>query len=453
MRIVIGGRDEVGRRLGAALCNDHEVVFFVPESASTSLDHIDAMVVYGEMDGFEALEKAGVASADVFVACSRYDERNLIACLSASRLGVARTICFLFHHRGRTAKDDDEIAKSLGIESLVRPSRQLALEIIRIVAVPGALDVQFFAGGRVRLLQHAVEAGSPITTGSLRELKLPKGVVLVMGRRGDEMFIPTGETRFAADDRITAMGTSRGLARLQQKFLQSRGHGREARTATIVGGGDVGLAVARGLAATGWSVRVIEANRERAEKIAPLIKGLVIHGDGSDLELLEQEQVSDDPVLVAVTNNDEKNLLVSLLAKSIGIPRIITRADSLQNERLFEKVGIDVVRSARGAALDTVLRRLDEGRRELLAELEHGDAEVLELQLPDGIRARKLADIHKPVFAIVGAILRANRVIIPTGRDELQPADHIFVFCTRADEERVRRFFLEELLEEDEQNQ
>jgi trk system potassium uptake protein TrkA len=449
MRIVIAGRDEVGRRLGEALCRDHEVVFLIPGATTVSLDHIDAMVVHGDMDGFDSLEKAGVGSADVFVACSRHDERNLISCLAARRLGVPRTICFLFHHLGRTAQDDLEIAKSLGIESLVRPARQLALEIIRIVAVPGALDVQFFAGGRVRLLQHAVEDGGPITADSLRGLKLPKDVVLVMGRRGDEIFVPTGDTRFLAGDRITAMGTSRGLSRLQRKFLQSVDHGRDARVATIVGGGDVGLAVAQGLAATGWTVRVIEANRERAEKIAPQIKGLVIHGDGSDLELLEQEQVSDDPVLVAVTNNDEKNLLVSLLARSVGIPRIITRADSLQNERLFEKVGIDVVRSARGAAIDTVLRRLDEGRRELLAELEHGDAEVLELELPPGIRARKLAQIHQPVFAIVGAILRGKRVIIPTGRDELHGGDHIFVFCTREDEPRVRRFFLEELLEED----
>jgi len=450
MRVVIGGRDEVGRRLGEALCRNHEVIFFVPESANTSLDHVDAMVVHGEMDGFDSLDKAGVGSADVFIACSRYDERNLIACLAARRLGVKRTICFLFHHLGRTAKDDIEIATSLGIESLVRPARQLALEIIRIVAVPGALDVQFFAGGRVRLLQHAVEEGAPIVAASLRELKLPKDVVLVMGRRSEEIFIPMGNTHFEAGDRVTAMGTSSGLARLQQKFLRSADHGRDSRSATIVGGGDVGLAVAQGLAATGWTVRVIEANRERAEKIAPRIKGLVIHGDGSDLELLEQEQVSDDPVLVAVTNNDEKNLLVSLLAKSIGIPRIITRADSLQNERLFERVGIDVVRSARGAAIDTVLRRLDAGRRELLAELEHGDAEVLELEIPDGIRARRLSDIHKPVFAIVGAILRENRVIIPTGRDELHGGDHIFVFCTREDEPRVRSFFLEELLEEDE---
>jgi trk system potassium uptake protein TrkA len=443
MRIVIGGRDEVARRLGEALSKKHEIVFLVSGEGGRDLDHIDAMVVEGDMDSAESLEKAGVAESDAFVACSRYDERNIVACVVAKRMGAQRTICFLFQRGRLTRSDDPKVAESIGIDLVVRPADQLAHEIVRIATVPGALDVQFFAGGRVRLLQHLVEEGSPITRGPIRQVKLPSGVVLVMGRRGGQAFIPKGDTHFQAGDRVTAMGDARGLERLTLKYLRSADHGTDARSATIVGGGAVGLAVARGLTAARWNVRVIEFDRRRAERIAPLVNGLVIHGDGSDLELLEQEQVRDDSVLVAVTSNDEKNLLVSLVAKSLGIPRIVTRADSLQNERLFEHVGIDVVRSARGAAIDLVLRTLDKDRRELLAELEHGDAEVLDLVVPEGVRPMPLHEIHQPVFAIVGAILRAGKVIIPTGRDHLEAGDHILVFCRSEEEVEVRRFMTE----------
>ncbi len=449
MRIVIAGRDEVSFRLAQELAGRHEVVLLRADEGRVP-DQLDVQVVYGPLTATSALRKAGVEDADVFIASSRQDERNLVACVAARRLGAKKTICFLFRRENASALDDDvDVAESLGIDKVVRPARQLGRDIVRVVSVPGALDVQLFAGGRVRLLAHLVEEGAPISRGTLREIHLPDGVVLVGGRRGGEMFLPTGATRFEPGDRVTAMGHRKGIARFMRKFLWGTDHVRERHSATIVGGGSVGAHVARGLAAAGWTVRLIEADRTRAERIAPLIKALVIHGDGTDLELLEQEQVADDSVLVAVTSNDEKNLLVSLIAKSLGVPRIVTRADTLTNERLFERVGIDVVRSGRGAAIDAVLRSFDKDRSQMLAELEHGDAEVLELELPLGVKPRRLSQIHQPVFAIVGAIVRAGRVIIPEGSDELRSGDHILVFCTRADEERVRTFFLEGLLEEE----
>lgn len=446
MRIVIAGRDEVATRLAQELAGRHEVVLLVGEGERV-VEQLDVQVVTGHLTSTTSLRKAGVNRADVFIACSRMDERNLVACVAARRLGADKTICFLFRRENVAAFDDDvDVAESLGIDTVVRPARQLAREIIRIVTVPGALDVQLFAKGRVRLLTHPVEEGAKLTRGTLREIGLPNDVVLVAGKRGDEMFVPKGDTHFQPGDRVIAMGRRKGVTALMREHLWGKDHVRERQSATIVGGGSVGAHVSRGLRDAGWTVRIIEADRTRAERIAPQLKALVIHGDGADLDLLEQEQVGEDSVLVAVTSNDEKNLLVSLVAKSLGVPRIVTRADSAANERLFDRVGIDVVRSARGAAIDSVLRSFDESRSQMLAELEHGDAEVLELELPLGVKPRQLAQIHQPVFAIVGAIVRAGRVIIPKGSDELRPGDHILVFCTREDEPKVRKFFLEGLL-------
>jgi len=450
MHIVIGGADEVAYRLAETLMHDHDVVMIIPEEARTPrMDALDVQLVFGDGPAGDALRKARVDDAAAFVACSVNDERNLVACVAAKKLGAARTICFLFRRdTTTTTRDDDaELARSLGIDVVVRPAQQLADEIVRIVTVPGALDVEDFLEGRVQLLRHPVEDGAPITAGPLREIGAPEGVVLVMGRRGDEIFLPKGDTHFQPGDKVTAMGSPRRVQKLLRKHLRSGRHASEPHSATIVGGGAVGLEIARGLEKRAWSVKLIEQSRRRCDDIAPLIRGLVLHGDGGDLELLEQESVSDAAVLIAVTSNDEKNLLVSLLAKQIGVPRIVTRADVLANERLFDRVGVDVVRSARGAAIHAVARRFLSHRTELLVELEHGDAEVLDLTLPAETRRVRLKDLHQPVFAIIGAIVRGRDVIIPRGDDELKGGDHILVFCTSDAEEQVRDFFLRELSE------
>jgi trk system potassium uptake protein TrkA len=195
-------------------------------------------------------------------------------------------------------------------------------------------------------------------------------------------------------------------------------------------------------ASHGSYVKVIEPDPQRCDEISrALAKALVIAGDGTNLDLLESEGVAESRVLVAVTNSDERNLLISLLGKQLGIPRIVTRAGTAANERLFERVGIDVVRSAQGTAIQSVLADLTGGRSRLLAEVEHGDARILELEVPAGMPPRRLREMHAPVFAIVGAILRGRETLIPRGDDEVRSGDRIVVFCDAAAEEAARTFF------------
>jgi trk system potassium uptake protein TrkA len=383
-----------------------------------------------------------VGEADLFVAASSVDENNLVACVSARHLGAKRTTCFLTKLDFQAPREDRiNLAESLGIDRVVVPAERLAAEILRIVVIPGALDVEVFVGGNVHLLRHGIEAGAPIVHGPLMDIGVPEGVVLVMARRGDQMFIPKGTTHFQPGDKVTAMGTKAGINRLLYRYLRSAGRVKDATRATVIGGGSVGLAVARGLEDLGWTVKVFETDRKRCEEISPLLKGLVLHGDGTDLDLLESERIGDDPVLVAVTSNDEKNLLVSLLAKHLGVRRILTRVDQQANERVFEKVGIDVVLSARGAAIRSVLEGIGHTKADLLAELEHGDAQVIEIEVPQDREPTPLMSMDPNIFAIIGAILRHGRVIIPRGTDVVQPGDRLLTFCRREDEGAVREFF------------
>ena len=448
MRIVIGGEDEVAFRLVEALMHEHAVALVCPEVTGheNRMARMDAERIIGSMSSPPALREARIGEADIFIGCSAVDEQNLVACVSAKRLGAGRSICFFMRPAFQLPGEDAaDLAESLGVDDMVRPGQQLAEEILRIIAVPGALDVQVFLGGRVHLLRYRVEKDAPISQGKLLDIGVPEGIVLVMARRGEDVFIPRGDTRFEEGDKLTAMGTLAGMNQLLAGYLRSAGSKPARRDATVVGGGTVGMAVATGLEAAGWSLKVIEADRGRCEEISTSLDGLVLHGDGTDLDLLESERIGESPVLVAVTSNDEKNLLVSLLAKSLGVQRIVTRADHLSNERLFERVGIDVVRSARGAAVRTVLAMVDASNAEMLAELEHGDAEVLELILPDDLPPIQLMDMKSGLFGIIGAIVREDRVIIPRGPDYVQGGDHILVFCMRKEEQTVRDFFLNRL--------
>ena len=443
MRIVIAGDDEIAFRLAEYLMSDHAVVLICSENMSARIDRLDVEVVFGPVSSSATHHRAHVRDAAVFIACSPHDEQNLVACVVAKRLGAKQTVCFLFRSEFHFGVGTSEsLAESLGIDRVIRPSEQLAKEILRIVAVPGALDVEAFVGGKVKLFRHAVEENSPITRGLLMDVDIPSDVVLVMARRGDDIFIPKGNTRFQNGDKITAMGNPAGMNRLLFKYLKSESHSRDARRATVVGGGEVGLAVALGMEDAGWQIKVIESNKSRCEEISRVLNSLVLHGDGSDLTILEEERIDDDSVLIAVTTNDEKNLLVSLLAKQLQVPRIITRAGLQSRERLFERVGVDVVRSAGGAAIRTVVKDIVESRTELLAELEHGDAMVLEVTLPEDLPAIPLQQLNAPEFVIVGAILRDQEVIIPKGSDELRGSDRALLFCTREYEAEARNFFL-----------
>lgn len=444
MRIVIGGDDEVALRLAEALMTSHEVVLLVGHEVPPSrLERLDVETIHGSVSSPEVLGKARVGKADAFVACALEDERNLVGCMTAKRLGAARTVGF-FHRRDwllPLERGERALALSFGIDVVIWPQERLAREIVRIIETPGALDVELFEEGRVQLLEYAVESSSAMAGKTVRESGVPPGVVLVGVRRAGKMFLPRGDTRIEAGDRVFGMGDRRGVRRLASSLSgRDAAHGGDLM---IVGGGSVGQMVAEGLeAAGGFKLKLIEADPARCEELSRLLhETLVLHGDGTDVDLLDNEGTAEAKVLVAVTNRDEKNLLVSLLGRQLGVPRVVTRADSPANERVFERVGIDVVRSARGSAIQAAIAELTGGRARILAEVEHGDARVIETEVPAGLPPTRLKDVRAPVFAIIGAIIRGEDAIIPRGDDEIRGGDRVVVFCDRAAEPAVREFF------------
>ena len=273
----------------------------------------------------------------------------------------------------------------------------------------------------------------------VKNCEFPKDTLIVGINRDDELFIPNGETVLHQDDKVIFMGLSHSLDILAGKFF----HEKEfVKNVAIIGGGNVGLKLAKSLEALKLNLKIIERDEERCEYLSEqLANALVIHGDGTDIELLNEEDISSSDVVVSVTNNDEKNLLCSLLLKQLGVNRVISRVSKDTNVHLFEKVGIDIAISSKTASLNEIKNNLCDKNVGILATVEQGKGEVLRISLGDDFEPIKIMDLRLPAKGIVGIVQRRNRIIIPNGATQLLKEDNLIIFTTSENAPIIRNFF------------
>jgi trk system potassium uptake protein TrkA len=439
--VIVGG-GEIGFALAQGLADEHDVfvIDHNPEVAGR-FEPLDVQFVLGTGTNRDVLGRAGVDRADVLVACTGLDEVNIVTCAVARQMAAPRTFCFVsredFLQSGEAARG----LAGFGIDRVIWPEAQLAEDIERVVRVPGALDAETFAGGAIQFVEYRLDPDSPLI-GRIGDLHLPPNSLIVAVRRGEQFFIPKGASTLQARDKVLVMGAPEALQAVRRRMTRASESARQR--VTIVGGGDVGLQLAERLERDRHGIRLtlIERDAARGELIAGRLRHtLVLNGDGTDLELLESEDVGQSDVLVGVIDNDERNLLASLLARQLGVGRIITRVSKRANLHLFERVGIDIAISARGAAVASVLHQVRGDPTRLLAVVEEGAGRILELEVPAGYDPRALRDLAPPVNSIIGAIVRGPQAFVPRGTDRVEPLDRLLVFTTHAAADQVREYF------------
>lgn len=444
MRIVIAAGGDIAYQIAKQMSADRDIVIIEADrSAASQFETLDVQVIHGSATSTATLRGAGLTESDEFIACSESDETNIIACLAAKRMGGARTFCFVSkeeYYRSFGAEESgDEILPD--IDQIIWPQYMLAREISRIVMVPEAIDVEVFAKGRVWLMEFRLQRESPLVGSPLRELGLPRGALAVAVFRDGALQIPHGATVFEPGDKVAFMGRRRALDRLSTRVLPRSPHG--VNDVTIVGGGNVGLTLAKILERDrGLRLRLIEISRDRCDEVAAELQSVtVLHGDGTDLELLRDEHIDQSEVLVSVTSYDEKNLLCSLLARQMEIPKIITRVNEPANMKLFESVGIDVPLNPRVTAIQALVASMQESHVQLLATLEAGRGQVVEVVVPDDFPVTRVRDVPPVSGAIIGAVLRGRRSLVPHGDDYVKPGDRLLVLCTQEAEPAVQGYF------------
>lgn len=443
MKIVIYGATEIGCLLATEFFEDHDITIIDKEENRTDeFNKLDISFVQGNASNIDVLKNADIKNADVFIACTGIDEANIVACLAAKKYGGVRTICFVSKEEYRKTlnfeKNQDSFCDFF-IDYIIWPEELLTQEIFRIVTVAQALDVENFADGRARLLEYKVQPNLSLIGKKVKDCGFTNNTLMVGLTRDCELFIPNGDTEICEGDKLIFMGTSHSLDILAGTFF----HEKEiVKSAAIIGGGNVGLMLAKSLERLKIKTKIIEKNYERCEYLAQeLSNTLVINGDGTNLKLLDEEEIGSADVVISVTNNDEKNLLCSLLSKQLGVKRVIARVAKVLNIPLFEKVGIDIAISPKNSAINEVRNDLQENDVDILATVEQGQGEVLEINVLPEFNNKKIMELRFPARAIIGVIQRKNNVIIPKGDTEIKTDDILIIFTTAESASRIKEFF------------
>ena len=443
MKIIIYGATEIGCLLATEFFEDCDITLIdKEENRSEEFDKLDISFVSGSATDINVLKSADITGADVFIACTGLDEANIVACLTAKKISGIKTICFVSKKEYQNAMAQDKSNEYLSdffIDNIIWPEELLTQELFRIVTVAHALDVENFADGKARLLEYKVKPTSSIVGKMVKDCGFTKDTIIVGIKRNELLFIPNGLTEINADDKLIFMGTSRSLDILAGTFFHEK---ERVKSVAIIGGGNVGFMLAKNLEVMKIKSKIIEKNYERCEFLSQELNStLVINGDGTDLKLLDEEEIGSCDVVISVTNNDERNLLCSLLVKQLGVKRVIARVSKVLNIPLFEKVGIDIAVSSKTSAINEVRNDLDEADVDILATVEQGEAEVLEIPVKSDFDGKLIKDIRFPAPAIIGVVQRRSHIIIPKGDTQIKMRDILIVFTKAQDAHKIKEHF------------
>jgi trk system potassium uptake protein TrkA len=449
MHIVIAGGGEFGLELARELVKKYTVtVIDKNQSIEKTLEALQIEFLHGNCANTQVLHNADLTNADYYIACTDSDEINIISCWTAKQLTTIETICFVKRLEYiESLRSKNKLLGSFGLDHTIWPKKSLADDLEKIVSVPAAIDVEIFARGKVKLFEYRVKDSTKMINTPLKNCQFPEGCIIVGVTRENELHIPDGNTVLNVGDKVIFMGTDEALKSLSQRYFKQKD---KQRLITIIGGGTVGFMLAQRLEKEKVTVVIIENNYDRCEYLANNLKhALILNGDGTDLELLQSEQIGQSDVLVSVTNNDEKNLLCSLLGKQLGVNKVLTRVEKTVNMRLFETVGIDVALSPKASSINEVLNITTISDIDILAIVDSGRGEVLELIVSEDFEDTKVKDLNMPFKAIIGAVIRSRKVIVPKGDSVIQPSDRLIVFTTKEDSTKVLKYFQQiEMIEE-----
>jgi trk system potassium uptake protein TrkA len=451
LRIIIIGSGEVGFNIAQRLAFENKEVVVVdrrPAALKRVSEYLDVKILQGSGSSPRVLEEAGISGADILLAVTDSDETNLIACLFATHLAPGITKIARIRNEEYSHYEQALAKDMLHINVVINPEVEVVKTIERLMSVPGAVGMGEFVGGRIRLVGIRVNAASPLAGTPLPDLRQSIGTErLVIGAiiRKNRLIIPTGRDRIEADDLIYFVCEKRELG----KILQNFGHRVEPiHNVMIIGGGNIGLRLAATLEKKALHIKLIERDPDRCHLLAEKLDStLVLEGDGTDQELLEEENIRGMDLVIPLTGDEETNVLSSLLAKRLGAKRTITRISKIAYMSLVEAIGLDHIVSPRLSAIDTILQFIRRGKVISALSLKGEEAEALEaiaLETSD-IVGRPLKGLRFPKGTIVLAIIRGEEVIVPTGESVVLPQDRIIILSTRKNIPRVEQALMVKL--------
>ncbi len=437
MKIIIVGAGEVGFHIASHLALENKDVVVIdkdPEAIRRVSDHLDVQVVTGSGSSPVVLEEAGIQDAEIILAVTNSDETNLVACLvadiissSTKKLARIRNADFDNYH-------EHFLKQAPHIDTIINPDIEVVKTIYRMMSVPGAVDIGEFADGRLKFVGVNLNDDSQLEGARLADLPAIIGkarLLIAAVVREDELIIPRGNDRLKSGDLVYFISEEEKLLDTLSLFNK---YDQPLKRALIVGGGRIGLRLARLLEEHSLYCKIIERNPERCTYLAErLNKSIVLCGDGSDQELLSQENIQDMDIVITLTQDEETNILASLLAKRMGARKAITRISKFSYFPLTNAIGIEQVVSPRLSAINTILQHIRRGKVLTAISIKGEQAEVIEavaLETSD-IVEKPLRNISFPKGAMVAGIIHEEKIIVPSGDSVILPDDRVIIFSRK----------------------
>ncbi|MBE2277744.1 MAG: Trk system potassium transporter TrkA [Rhodobacteraceae bacterium] len=449
MKVIICGAGQVGWQIARHLSgekNDVTIVDTNPELVRRATETLDVQGVVGFASHPDVLARAGARDADMIIAATHSDEVNMVCCqIAQAAFDITRKIARIRAQSYlETGYSDLYNSDRLAIDVIISPEREVAEAALQRLAAPATFDTEVFMGGRAQLLGIQLSEDCPVLNTPLRQLNELFSTLraIVVGiRRDGRLFAPDPGDHLEAEDQIYVFTHVEDVNRALEIFGKQT---KKQERVIVIGGGNVGLTVARALEARSDRVRVkiIEKDRATAEAAADALeRTIVLNGDGMNIDLLSEAAVDRADALLAVTDDDKTNLLVSVRAKQAGCRMAIALVNDPTLAPLMAPLDIDAYINPRATTVSSILRHIRHGRVRHVYSVGDAEAEMIEAQVmtTSPIAGKHVRDIDFPEGVLVGAVMKGDRVMKPTGELRIEPGDVVALFAMTKDVHEVER--------------
>lgn len=434
MKIIIAGAGEVGFHLAKLLSYESQEITLIDtdkDSLAYADTHLDIKVIRGDATSIRILKDARVENSDLFIAVTASETTNITACVLAKQLGSKKTIARITNTEFIHHKDEVGFTK-FGIDELISPESLAASEIELSLKQSSFNETYEFEEGALTMVGLTLSRSASFVGKTVKEAAkiFPEihFVPIAIQRFGTQYtLIPRGDTEFKRGDNvvfITSEGGAEELCRLTGKT------NKEIKNVMILGGTKIGFKTARDLSEKGFNIKLLEENKERAFDIADDLPNiLVIHSDGRNVDLLDEENISDMDAFIAVGENSETNIMSCLVAKSKGVKKTIALVENMDYFELSHSVGIETLINKKLLAANNIFRYIRKGEVVAMTKLSNMNAELLEFEVKStsAICKKYIKDVDFPRSAIIGGVIRNGAGMIALGSFKIEEGDRVVV--------------------------
>jgi len=440
MKILIVGQGKVGQSIAEALNKEHHEIVVIdhnPKVLSKKRDQLDVICVEGNGANAEILQEAKVSECNLCIAVTSSDEINLLSCLMAKKLGAKNTIARV--RNPHYSRDIYLFMDELGLSMHINPEFESAREIARLLRFPTANKMESFCGGKVDIIEGTIEENSPLNGLALKDLfhKFKVKIIVCAVVRDNEVIIPDGNFTLRFKDKVNIVGA---LSDVEQFVRTIKKEKPAVQNAMIVGGGIISYYLARSLAKLRINTKIIEIDELRCNDLAlRLPETTIIQGDGTDIDLLQEEGYEDMDAFIALTGIDEENMILALNALNVNVNKVIAKVDHLHNNAIVGNLGIDSIICPKDITANHIVSYVRAMQNSVgsniaaMSKITGGKAEALEFVVKDSMKfiGIPLAQLKFKSDLLVATIVREGRLIYPNGSDVILANDHIVVVTTK----------------------